>query len=97
MDKFIEIATYLGAIAGVIVSLGIIWTKGLKPFYQMIKKMDAMHDNLEKLPDWCASVDESLKQLHPNGGRSLKDRVEQTHLMMVEHLENHDRQNIGRN
>lgn len=92
---FVDVVTYLGLVAGGIISLGVIWNKVVKPFFLMLKKIDNMYERVEALPEWCATVDESLKQLHPNGGKSLKDRVNQTHLMMVEHLENHDRNNSG--
>ena len=86
-----EVVAFLGYIAGALISIGVIWTKGVLPLVRFIKRMDAVYDQVEQLPEWCASVDESLKQLHPNGGRSLKDRVEQTHRMMVEHLsDGHD-------
>ena len=78
--------TILGAIAGGLISLGIIWSKGIMPVARFLKKIDNMYDRIEQLPEWCASVDESLKQLHPNGGKSLKDRVVQTHDMMTQHM-----------
>jgi hypothetical protein len=86
-----EIVTILGYIAGGLISVGVIWTKGVVPIARFVRRMDSIYDRVEKLPEWCGSVDESLKQLHPNGGRSLKDRVEQTHQMMVDHIsDGHD-------
>ena len=72
----IDVATHLGIIAGGLVSVGVIWNKGIKPFIQMIKKVNKIYERVESFPDWCATVDESLSQ---------------TRQMMMEHLENHDR------
>jgi hypothetical protein len=89
-----ELATNLAVIAGVIISLGVIWKKGIVPVFQTLKKLDQMYERVDSLPEWCQSVDESLKQLHPNGGKSLKDRVEDTHRMMVAHMaDGHDHDN----
>jgi hypothetical protein len=86
-----QVITVLGYIAGGLVSVGIIWSKGILPISRFIRKMDSMYDRVDQLPEWCASVDESLKQLHPNGGQSLKDRVVQTHTMMTTHIaDGHD-------
>jgi hypothetical protein len=81
-----QVVAILGYIAGGLISIGVIWTKGFLPLVRFIKRMDAVYDRVEQLPEWCSSVDESLKQLSPNGGKSLKDRVDQTHAMMLEHI-----------
>lgn len=77
---FLEVVTWLGIIAGALISLGVIWDKGIKPLYQMIKKMDKIYERVETLPEWCATVDASLAE---------------TQKMMAEHLESHDRINSG--
>lgn len=84
-----ELAALLGIIAGCLISGGVIWTKGVKPMWRLFRRIEAVHELvIDKLPVWMESVDVSLKELHPNGGHSLKDTVNQTQDLLIEHINN---------
>lgn len=70
-----DVVSLLGVVAGGIVSISVIWNKGLKPVYRTLRKMDQMYERIEALPDWCNSVDEKLRD---------------THQMLVEHIQDHN-------
>lgn len=90
-----EVVAILGYIAGGLISVGIIWTKGIVPTARFVKRTHDVYERIESLPEWCATVDTSLKQLDYNGGKSLRDRVDQTHAMMVAHMGNgHDHSGV---
>lgn len=84
--SFVELATLLGVIAGCLVSISLIWTKGVRPTIKALRRMSEIHDVIEQLPEWCASVDDTLKELRPNHGYSIKDTVNQTHAMLLDHI-----------
>lgn len=71
----IHILTLIGLIAGAILGLGIIWTKGIKPIYRVLRKMEQVHDIILEFPEWKARVDTGLEQLYPNHGSSIHDKV----------------------
>jgi len=70
-----DAVSLLGVIAGFIVSVGIIWDKGIKPVYRTLKKMDQMYERIEALPDWCSSVD---------------DKLQSTNQMLIDHIQEHN-------
>lgn len=78
-----DILTWLGLIAGGLIALGVIWTKGLRPLYRFLRRVEDVHQLIiEELPDfmsntreWQTSADVLLKQLKPNSGSSMFDRV----------------------
>lgn len=75
--------TWLGLIAGGLIALGVIWTKGLRPLYRFLRRVEDVHQLIiEELPafmanttEWQTSADVLLKQLKPNSGSSMFDRV----------------------
>lgn len=71
---FTEIATYLGIIAGALVSLGVIW-KGAKMAYAFCKRIDQANSIMLEFPAWRDKVDHSMKELHPNHGTSMRDEL----------------------
>lgn len=80
-----DILTNIGIIAGAIIGLGVIWTKGALPLYRFLRKMEQVHDIILEFPEWKAHVDLGLKQLSPNGGNSLHDKIT-VNTACVEHL-----------
>lgn len=75
-----EVIAFLGYIAGGLVSVGIIWTKGIVPLARFIKHVDSIYESVEKLPEWCAGVDETLGRLDT---------------LMTEHIDGHDHTPAG--
>ncbi len=78
-----EALAWLGAIAGALIALGVIWTQGLRPLYRFLRRIEDVHRLIvEDLPpfmanttEWQAGADVLLKQLKPNSGSSMFDRV----------------------
>ena len=101
----IDLLTNIGIIAGAILGLGVIWTSGIKPIYRFSRRMEAMHDYiLVDLPAWQNEVDKGLKQLYPNSGSSIHDKVmhtntsvEEVRTMLEEHLNDRDMHRTGPN
>ena len=106
----IEVLPILGLVAGAILGLGIIWTSGIKPVWRFFRRMEAMHDYIiVELPAWQKEVDKGLKQLYPNSGSSIHDKVmctnekvaetgrklEEVRTMLEEHLNDRDMHRIG--
>jgi hypothetical protein len=66
-------ASTLGILAGVLISLGVIWTKGVKPVIKLIRHIHEMYD--------------ILVELAPNDGEaSIREDARATRRMMEEHL-----------
>lgn len=78
MELIIAVSILLTSLAGIVVSLALLWTKVIKPAYRGIKKISKMAEVVHTLPEWCDSVDTVLKELKPNGGGSIKDVTNQT-------------------
>ncbi len=86
----LEIFTNLGIVAGTILALGAI----LKPLYMMVRRVEQVHTKvMVDLPVWQEHVDKGLKQLYPNSGSSIHDKVTKTNddlvrvkQMLQEHL-----------
>src|SRR3954469_24103951 len=81
----IEISTALGIAAGCLVAVGILWSKGIRPVYAFVKKLEEAHDYiLVELPQWQTDVDEKIQELCPNGGESVYDKITRTDVGMTE-------------
>lgn len=71
----LEIFTNLGIVAGTILALGAI----LKPLYMMVRRVEQVHTKvMTELPVWQEKVDKGLKELYPNSGSSIHDKVTNT-------------------
>lgn len=71
----LELFTNLGIVAGTILALGAI----LKPLYMMVRRVEQVHTKvMVDLPAWQEHVDTGLKQLYPNSGSSIHDKVTHT-------------------
>lgn len=71
----LELFTNLGIVAGSILALGAI----LKPLYMMVRRVEQVHTKvMVELPVWQEQVDKGLKQLYPNSGTSIHDKVTNT-------------------
>lgn len=72
----IELLTNIGIVAGAILGLGVIWTSGIRPIFRAARKLGDVHDYITvDLPAWQKEVDKGLKQLYPNSGSSIHDKV----------------------
>lgn len=71
----LEIFTNLGIVAGAILALGAV----LKPLYMMVRRVEQVHAKvMVELPVWQEHVDRGLKELYPNSGSSIHDKVTNT-------------------
>lgn len=78
MAIIIGLSVLLTSLAGIVISLALLWKKVIKPGYKGLKKIAKMAEVVHDLPEWCSSVDNTLKELKPNGGGSIKDVTTQT-------------------
>lgn len=75
----LEIFTNLGIVAGTLLALGAI----LKPLYMMVRRVEQVHTKvMVDLPVWQEHVDRGLKELYPNSGSSIHDKVTNTNREM---------------
>jgi hypothetical protein len=78
-----DVFAWLIAVSGALVALGVIWTKGVRPLWRFLRRVENVHTLIiEDLPafmqntvEWQANADNVLKQLQPNSGSSMFDRV----------------------
>lgn len=87
----LEIFTNLGIIAGALLALGAV----LKPLYMMVRRVEQVHNKvMVELPVWQEQVDRGLKELYPNSGSSIHDKVTSTNRKVIE-LERAVRDHVG--
>lgn len=71
----LDLFTNLGIIAGAILAFGAV----LKPLYLMVRRVEQVHNKvMVELPVWQEHVDKGLKELYPNSGSSIHDKVTNT-------------------
>lgn len=78
-----DIMAWLLGASGALIALGVIWTKGLRPVWRFLRRVEDVHHLItDELPpfmqntrEWQTSTDAVLKQLQPNSGSSMFDRV----------------------
>lgn len=70
--SLLEVAALLGAVAGILVSLSVIWQKGVKPVFAFITHIREIH--------------EAVQELLPNSGHSIKDDVRITRELLENHI-----------
>lgn len=71
----IEAMKDIGFIAGAILGVYVIWQKAVMPIFNLLKRVEEVHNIITDLPEWKDAVDLKLDQLSPNSGNSLYDRV----------------------
>lgn len=94
----LELFTNLGIVAGTILALAAI----LKPLYMMVRRVEQVHTKvMVDLPVWQEHVDKGLKQLYPNSGSSIHDKVTHTNdellrvkRMLQDHLNDTSSHNV---
>ncbi len=74
MDPISMLAVTLGAIAAIVTSLAIIYTKVIRPAWKVLQRMGDVTEVVVGLPEWQETVDSSIKE--------VKELVEQ-------HTKNH--------
>jgi hypothetical protein len=68
----LDFFTNLGIVAGALLALAAV----LKPLYMMVRRVEQVHTKvMVELPEWQQKVDTGLKQLYPNSGSSIHDKV----------------------
>lgn len=87
MDTITGIAILLTSLAGIVTSIALLWIKVVRPFMKFCKRAVQLVDAIQDLPEWCASVDEVLTELKPNGGGSVKDTLNEIQALMAKHVE----------
>lgn len=94
----LDLFTNLGIIAGAILALGAV----LKPLYLMVRRVEQVHTKvMVDLPAWQEHVDRGLKELYPNSGSSIHDKVTNTNKeinnvkrMLTDHLKDTGAHNV---
>ena len=87
MDSIIGLAILLTSLAGIVTSAALLWVKVIRPFIKFCRRACALVEVMHDLPEWQSSVDEALCELKPNGGGSMKDKVNTTYKLIKEHTE----------
>lgn len=67
----LDILGWLGAIAGGLLSLVVIWTKGIRPLWRFLRRVEAVHELItDELPEfmtdmreWRSTTEDSLKRI----------------------------------
>ena len=90
MEVIIGLAILLGSLAGIVTSLALLWSKIIRPTYKFFGRVSDLVEVMHDLPEWCESVDETLKELKPNGGGSIKDKISKIQTSVDQHLEDHE-------
>ncbi len=90
MQTIINVAIVLTSLAGIVTSTALLWIKVIKPFVRFTRHMGEVVEVVQKLPDWCESVDECLAELKPNGGGSIKDKITNIQKTLDHHIEEHE-------
>lgn len=85
MHTIITLAILLTSLAGIVTSVALLWVKVVRPFMKFTKHIGDVVEVIQTLPEWQKSVDESLSELRPNGGGSMKDKL----TSIERHMENH--------
>lgn len=67
-------------------SITLLWVKVLRPFFRFTKRIGKVVDVVQDLPEWCLQVDEALKELRPNHGGSIKDRIGAMKTLLEHHI-----------
>lgn len=62
-EELAEVARELGIYAGILLAIGVLWTKGVRPVVRIIRTLVRVSDHL----------DEIVKEFRPNHGHSLVD------------------------
>ena len=86
MSTITGIAILLASLAGIVTSLTLLWVKVVRPFVKFCKRAGELVEVMHDLPEWCASVEEALLELKPNGGGTIKDKVTSIQNLMGEHV-----------
>lgn len=86
MSAILGVSILLAALAGIVTSLIILWTKVVRPTLRIISRLSKVVDVVLDLPEWCEAVDSTLSELRPNGGGSMKDRVSRIYHMTESHI-----------
>ena len=98
MDTIIGISVLLAALAGIVTSTALLWVKVVRPFFRFTRRVGKVVDVVQDLPEWCLQVDDVLKELRPNHGGSIKDKVNAMSVLLEHHIndrESHRKDNNG--
>lgn len=86
MEMIVGIALILTSLAGIVTSAALLWVKIVKPTIKFIKRSSELADVVQQLPEWQNSVDEALKELRPNHGGSIKDKITYIKATLEHHI-----------
>lgn len=96
MEAIIGAAILMTSLAGIVTSVALLWVKVIKPTLKFVKRSSEIADVVQKLPEWQESVDEVLRELKPNHGGSMKDKVTYIKAVLESHINNEDLHNKQR-
>lgn len=90
MEAIIGVAILLTSLAGIVTSIALLWVKVLKPTLKFIRRASEVADVVQQLPEWQKSVDDVLKELRPNHGGSMKDKITTMKTLLEQHINDRD-------
>lgn len=85
MEVIIGIAILMTSLAGIVTSFALLWLKVVKPTFKFCRRLSTLVDVMHDLPEWCDSVDSALSELRPNGGGSMKDKINNIQHLVKSH------------
>jgi hypothetical protein len=80
-----SVATYLGIIGAILLSLGVVWTRGIRPVFRFVAATVRAADALEEAVPVLKEIAEEFK---PNHGTSLKDTIQRMDRNIMTNAEN---------
>lgn len=89
MNTLTIVSVALGSIAAIIASIMVIWKQFIIPVFRRLKRLGEVTEVILTLPEWCASVDLSLRSLGP-----IKDEMVTTRKLLEEHVNDTDKHYI---
>mgnify|MGYP001583020156 CR=1 FL=1 len=96
METIVAISILLAALAGIVTSVTLLWVKVVRPFFRFCKRIGAVVDTVQDLPEWCAQTDNVLKELRPNHGGSIKDKINAMSVLLQHHMDDKESHNHRR-
>lgn len=80
MELVVTLSVILGALAVILTSVILLWTKLVRPVYRFAVKTGHVVDVVLDLPEWCESVDATLSE--------CKEEVANLKTAIDEHIKN---------
>lgn len=86
METLIALSILLGAIAGIVTSVSLLWVKVVKPLWHFGKRCATVVDAVYDLPEWYTETNSILVELKPLEGVSIHQKLDNIQEMLEKHI-----------